>query len=295
MKKKLYILAVLSIATISCNKDMLEFNPTDSGSGENLMKDASTAISSINGIYRSMWTAGWSTTGNAHQCFGISAYNIAQEAMGDDFIMQSQGNGWFWYDHVYNVKNQYASSAFRSYDVWYANYKWIANANNVIAAKETMGGSSADVSYVVGQAYAIRALSYLNLATWFARAPYNPMTDKYRWSDPGVPVYTEPTNIGTTGKPRENLEVVYKQIDSDIDSAIVRLTNGVTATLNKGNKSHINRYVALGIKSRVCLAEGDWDGAYKAASEVIDKGSYEIGGENELMGGMNSINYGNVM
>ena len=57
MKKKLYILAVLSIAAISCNKDMLEFNPTDSGSGEELMKDASTAISSINGIYRSMWTA----------------------------------------------------------------------------------------------------------------------------------------------------------------------------------------------------------------------------------------------
>ena len=33
----------------------------------------------------------------------------------------------------------------------------------------------------------------------------------------------------------------------------------------------------------------------KAASEVIDKGAYEIGGETELMGGMNSINYGNVM
>ncbi len=41
-----------------------------------------------------------------------------------------------------------------------------------------MGGGSADVSYVVGQAYAIRALSYLNLATWFARAPYNPLTDQ---------------------------------------------------------------------------------------------------------------------
>lgn len=96
MKKKLYILAVLSIAAISCNKDMLEFNPTDSGSGEELMKDASTAISSINGIYRSMWTAGWSTTGNAHQCFGISAYNISQEAMGDDFIIsprETDGSG----------------------------------------------------------------------------------------------------------------------------------------------------------------------------------------------------------
>lgn len=139
MRKKLYILAALAIASVSCDSDMLEFNPTDSGSGEELMKDASTAITSINGIYRSMWTAGWSTTGNTHQSFGIAAYNLAQETMGDDLIMQSQGNGWFWYDHVYNVKNQYMSSAFRSYDVWYANYKWIANANSVIAAKETMG------------------------------------------------------------------------------------------------------------------------------------------------------------
>lgn len=295
MRKKLYILAALAIASVSCDSDMLEFSPTDSGSGEELMKEASTAITSINGIYRSMWTAGWSTTGNTHQSFGIAAYNLAQETMGDDLIMQSQGNGWFWYDHVYNVKNQYTSSAFRSYDVWYANYKWIANANSVIAAKEAMGGGSADVSYVVGQAYAIRALSYLNLATWFARAPYNPLTDKYRWSDPGVPVYTEPTSIGTEGKPRENLEVVYARIDSDIDSAIVRLSKGEASTLNKGNKSHINEYVALGIKSRACLAEGDWEGAYKAASQVIDGGAYEIGGENELMGGMNSISYGNVM
>ena len=114
MRKKLYILAALAIASVSCDSDMLEFSPTDSGSGEELMKEASTAITSINGIYRSMWTAGWSTTGNTHQSFGIAAYNLAQETMGDDLIMQSQGNGWFWYDHVYNVKNQYTSSALRS-------------------------------------------------------------------------------------------------------------------------------------------------------------------------------------
>ncbi len=53
-----------AICAVSCN---LEFQPTDSGSGEELMKEASTAITSINGIYRSMWTAGWSTTGNIHQ------------------------------------------------------------------------------------------------------------------------------------------------------------------------------------------------------------------------------------
>ncbi len=64
------------------------------------MKEASTAITSINGIYRSMWTAGWSTTGNIHQSFGIAAYNLAQETMGDDLIMQFQGDGWFWYDQM---------------------------------------------------------------------------------------------------------------------------------------------------------------------------------------------------
>ena len=70
-----------------------------------------------------MWTAGWSTTANTHQCFGIAAYNLALDCMADDLIMQSQGNGWFWGDHCYNVKSNYTSSAFRSYDVWYANYK----------------------------------------------------------------------------------------------------------------------------------------------------------------------------
>ncbi len=295
MKNKIYIFAAIALATVSCDNSMLDFNPTDSGSGEELMKKASTAITSINGIYRSMWTAGWSTSGNTHQCFGVAAYNLAQDMMGDDLIMQSMGNGWFWYDHIYNVKNQYTSSAFRSYDVWYANYKWITNANNVINAKETMSGSSSDISYVVGQAYAIRAFGYLNLATWFARAPYNPMTGKYRWSDPGVPIYTEPTSIKTDGKPRENLETVYKQIESDIDSAIVRLGKGASSTLNKGNKSHINEYVALGIKSRVCLATGDWAGAYESASRVIKDGGYEIGGESELMGGMNDIDCNNVM
>jgi hypothetical protein len=52
----------------------------------------------LNGIYRSMRTAGWSTTGNTHQCFGISAYNLTAEVMGDDFIMGAPGNGWFWFD-----------------------------------------------------------------------------------------------------------------------------------------------------------------------------------------------------
>ena len=114
MKKAIYlIIALIGLSAPSCSDSMLDFSPTDSGSGKELLKSASTAITSVNGVYRSMWTAGWSTTANTHQCFGIAAYNLALDCMADDLIMQSQGNGWFWGDHCYNVKSNYTSSAFR--------------------------------------------------------------------------------------------------------------------------------------------------------------------------------------
>ncbi len=294
MKKHIFA-CLLLLAAAGCGKQALDFSPTDSGSGDKLLQAANTAISSINGIYRSMWTAGWSTDGNTHQCFGIAAYNIAQDAMADDFIMQGQGNGWFWYDHVYNVKPYYTSNVWRSYDVWRAYYKWIADANYVINAGPKMTGDEKDVAFVEGQAFAIRGMSYLYLAEWFARPPFNAKTGEYRWNEPGVPIYTTGTGITTGGAPRSDLKEVFDQVNADLDSAIVLLDKGLESTLNKKNKSQISLYTALGLKSRACLATGDWEGAYNAAKRVIDEGGYSIGTEAQLMSGMNSLAATNVM
>ncbi len=291
MKKKFILILSAALCAASCD---LEFSPTDSGSGDELIKDAGSAISIIDGVYRTMWTAGWSTGGNTHQCFGISAYNLALECMGDDFIMQSQGNGWFWFDHCYNVKSFYTSDSFRSYDVWYANYTWISNVNTVLSAKNYMTGTSTDRAYVLGSAYAIRGLAYFNLANWFARPPYSALQDKYRWQDPGVPIYTEPTDKNFVGKKRENLKVVFQQINNDLDSAIVYLGKGKESSL-AGNKSHIKLNVARAFKVRVALATGDWQTALNNAEEIIKSEEYKIGGETELMSGMNDITASNVM
>ena len=291
MNNKLMIMLAAVLCAVSCD---LEFAPTDSGSGDELIKDASSAVSIIDGVYRMMWTAGWSTGDNTHQCFGISAYNIALESMGDDFIMQSQGSGWFWFDHCYNVKSFYTSDAFRSYDVWYANYTWISNVNTVLSAKDYMAGSAVDRDYVLGSAYAIRGLSYFNLANWFARPPYSALQDKYRWQDPGVPIYTEPTDKNFVGKKREKLDVVFKQINDDLDSAIVFLGRGEKSAL-AGNKSHIKLNVARAIKVRVALATGDWQTALDNAEDIIESKEFKIGGESELFGGMNDISASNVM
>ena len=243
----------------SCSNDMLETEPTDAMSGSTFMSDASKALVPLNGIYRSMYTAGWSTTGNTHQCFGISAYNLMAEVMGDDMIMGASGSGWFWYDAAYDVKDAYDRSTWRSYDLWMAYYTWVANANYIIAAEETMGGLKEDVDYVIGQAYAIRAYSYFMLAQSFAR------TYKGHEDDPCVPLYNEPTMTTTTGQPRAKVSEVYAQIDSDINKAIELLANSPA----QRHPSHISYAVALGLKSRIALVEEKWDVALDAAQKAI--------------------------
>ena len=286
MKKlfKYLFIGMFGVACLtSCDSSLLETEPTDSMSGSTFMSDATKALIPLNGIYRSMYTAGWSTTGNTHQCFGISAYNLMAEVMGDDFIMGAQGSGWFWFDAAYNVKGRYTAGSWRSYDLWNAYYTWIANANYIIAAEETMGGSSEDVGYVIGQAYAIRAYSYFMLAQTFAR--------NFNFQDdPCVPLYFEPTSTTTTGQPRSSVKEVYAQIDSDIDHAIELLALSPA----QRHPSHLSYAVALGLKSRICLVEEKWDAALDAAQKAIAASGKRIMPVSSFMGN-NSVDQGNVM
>lgn len=115
---KYALLGAVVLGLSACSEDQLNTTPTDSMSGETLLADATNALVPLNGIYRSMYTPGWTTTGNTAQTFGISAYNLMAEVMGDDMIMGAMGSGWFWYDAVYNMKSLYTRSTFRSYDLW---------------------------------------------------------------------------------------------------------------------------------------------------------------------------------
>jgi len=284
--KKIFKYSFISLgmmALAACSGDKLETQPTDSVSGTTLFSDAKAAMVPLNGLYRSMYTSGWSTTNNTHQCFGVSAYCLASEVMGDDFVMGAQGSGWFWFDAAYNVKARFTSSAWRSYDLWYAFYTWIANANYVIAAEETMGGATEDVNYVIGQAYAVRAYSYFQLAQWFAR------TYKGHESEPCAPIYNEPTFKTTTGQPRATVADVYKQIDSDLEKALTLLKG-----IPQQDKTHMAYAVTCGIASRVALVEENWSKALELAKEAIDNSGCSVQPVAAITG-MNSVGYNDVM
>jgi hypothetical protein len=269
--------------TTSCTEDQLTTVPTQSMSGQGLLANGKAAQVALNGVYREMYTSGWSTTGNTHQCFGITAYNLCADVMGEDHVMAAQGSGWFWFDALYNVKGRYASSAWRSYDLWFAYYTWIANMNYIIASEETMGGTTAEKNYAIGQAYAIRAYSYFMLSQYFARTLVG------HENEPCVPLYFEPTTPQTTGQPRSTNAEVYAQIDKDINKA-VELLNGT----EQQDKSHISYAVALAIKARICMVENKWQEAKDAAHKAIDASGCTILPVSQFMG-MNNVAANNVM
>lgn len=236
---------------------------------------------SLNSIYRSMHTAGWSTTSNTHQCFGISAYNLTAEVMGDDMVMAATGSGWFWYDATYNVKPRYEYSSWRSYDLWNAYYTWIGNANSFINNESTM--TSASSKYVLGQAYAIRAYSYFMLAQTFAR------TYKGHESEPCVPIYTGTSFAMNTGASRATVAQVYQQIDADIAKALQLLTGST-----QQNPIHMGLGVVQGLKSRIALVKEDWSTALTAAEAAIAASGKTIAEVPSFMG-LNDATASNVM
>jgi len=285
MKKLVYaFIAIAGLLSLnSCSEDSLITEPTDSMSGATLMSDGVKALVPLNGIYRSMYTAGWSTTGNTHQCFGISAYNLMAEVMGDDMIMGASGSGWFWYDAVYDVKDLFTRTTWRSYDLWKAYYTWISNANYILAAEETMEGATNDKNYAIGQAYAIRAYSYFMLAQTFAR------TYKGHESEACVPIYTEPTFTTTTGQPRSTVAETYAQITSDINKACELLKG-----LPQQQSAHMSYAVAQGIRSRIALVMEDWATAENAAEEAISASGKKILPVSDFIG-LNDVTKANVM
>ena len=285
MNKLKYILCAVALLpfVIGCKQELLETAPSDSGAVNEVLKNVGSAQVLLDGTYSLFFDAGWSVEGNYHQASMPLFHVLAADVMGDDFYLASMGSGWFWFDQNYNVKPRFSSSAWRSYDVWNAYYHMITQTNYMINASKTMSGDKDEVELYAGQAYALRAYAYFQLAQWFCRDV------KFFPSDPGVPLYTEVTTKETPGKPRGLITDVYKQINADLDQAITLLTG-------KGQvkKSYIDEAIAYTMKARVNMTEGNWSGM-KDATEKALAAAKNRGVMISKQKGMNSINEPDVV
>lgn len=286
MKRIFYIILLIGLGVFSsCNDDFLDTNPTDRVSGPVIFENAEAAEAAINGVYRMLYTAGWSESWDTEN-MGITAITLFSNLMGEDHLMLEQGSGWFYFDYGYNVRGDYIHKSGRSYAVWNFFYTIISNVNYIIANEDLIEGDPALVNSIVGQAYAIRAYAYFNLIQVFQQ------TYKGNEDAPGVPLYTEPTTSDSEGKPRGTVQEVYSQINLDAEEAIDLLDE---SGLEQKHPSHIDYYVANGFKARYDLVQERFEEAAGAASEALKKPGLERVLEVNQLGEFNDASLSNVL
>lgn len=264
---KLYkiLLMIVAVVMVSSCEDYLDTNPTDSTSGDVLFSDVAKANVALNGIYRAMYDASNWSQGWQDEEFAVTAFTLTYDLMGEDMTQNEEGQGWFYYDYIYNVKSDYVNKKGRPYSVWFFYYTVISNANSIIAAQEGIAGEPSEINSLIGQAYALRAYAYFNLIRFYQQ------TYVGHENAPGVPIYTEPTTNASEGQARGTVADVYQRIDADIEEAISLLNPEISAP--KSHPSHIDYYSANGLKANIALEKNDWATAESAATIAMSGGT----------------------
>lgn len=281
-------IVLLSLFSFSACSDYLDTNPTDKVSGTVIFEDAKAAFTAINGCYSLLWQATY-VSSNPHQAVGHQSTLLAQDIMCDDMVqMAFDFYGWD-YNLEYFSKLSTGTGS-RSYSLWNMYYTIISNCNYITAEEGKIGGDQDLATNIVAQAYALRAFCYFELIQAFQRTYIG------HENDPGVPIYTEPTFAGTTGKPRGTVEDVYIQINNDITKALELFeTIGNPA---QTDAPFIDYYVTKGFEARIALVQNRWADAYAAAGiargrtdvRLLRSGTNsESSSGSEIIGGLSSV------
>ncbi|UMQ40238.1 RagB/SusD family nutrient uptake outer membrane protein [Chryseobacterium sp. Y16C] len=272
MKKLKYISFALISAwsLISCESD-LETAPTNQANEEEVFKTAESAETVINGTW-----AKFNDDGTTYANIGYSTVLRTSDAMGSDVAVLTNKYG---FPGAYAFTDLVNNTGSRPLFIWSLLYSTINNMNNVLARIDGVEGSQEKKNQVKGQAKALRAFCYLNLASFYQ---FSYLKDKTALT---VPIYTEPTTTGSVGKKKASLEEIYTLIKSDLTDADQLLQN-----YSRNNKDKIDRSVVNGLLARAYLNTGDWTKA--AASAKIARNGYALMTAEKYKDGFNDISNG---
>ncbi len=255
-QKLIYILIAAASITASCKKSFLDEVPPSAVTVTQAIKTENDLADAVNGMYNSM---------KATTLFGRDI-PVLGDLLADNTYVNFTNSGRYLSENNYTF---IASSAEAS-NIWSQGYYSILQANRIIYEGRKLPATN-NVNQLVGEAYAVRGLVYLELVNFFS-TPYtiNP-------NAPGVPVITVPEYIsGAKIQPsRGTVTAVYSKIISDLDSAYAIMPTTST-TLHATNSDFIAKYAAKAIESRAYLYKGDYASARDAALLVVQNGGYTL-------------------
>lgn len=292
MKKYLIVLAAGLFATVSCEKNFdVNYSGYLTGSNATQMvaEDPAFLNSYVQGIYSWMITP--MQTYDGHDDFGYLSCLMISDFMGQDIALEGTQN-WGALDYQFT----YGGAIYvRVAQYWSQFFTLINNANAIIDffVPDQDPSDPASRSYL-GQAYAVRALAYMNLILYF-QDPVTGTTPNavLRTDAPTIPlVYASRDGISADlvaeRQGRVPMNIVMEHIEYNIAQAL-KLLDGCT----RSSKNEIDYSVAQGIAARYYLFTQQWDKAAEAANAA--RQGYVLMDETRLKSGFDDVDDPEVM
>ena len=216
--------------------------------------------------------------GSNHDEFSHMAALHATDMMAEDMTMFN--SSWFNYDYGHDNN---APNYRRNNHLWNTYYNIVKGANAAIDLALDAQNEVTNENFVLGNAYAYRAMAYLYLVQLFQ----DPTTEKgVNASLPGVPMlYAETEKAAMSNeqieyfKGRNTVGEVFAQIEADITRAIELLQGEV-----RPSKNYIDVTVAQGIAARYYLLTQQWQQAANMAN--VARNSYRLMDGNTVENGI---------
>lgn len=258
MKKLvLYINFVFLISFTSCEK-LLDKDPVDQLSIEDLFKDVSGARTALAGAYRSLLST------ELYQ----RNLMVFPDLIGGN-IKYSRTNNILLED-VYNL-SQIADQS--SMNATYADlYKQLNNVNNIIAYTPTAEGQPLQKNRILAEAKCLRALAHFDLLRIYSK-PYNATPDA---SHLGVSLILKPQLITEPLPVRSTSAQSYQAVIQDLLDAIILFEDSNPVFSSGLTQTYFSLNAAKALLAKVYLYSNNWDKAYEYADDVIRNGGYTL-------------------
>lgn len=262
MKKIKYTLIGLiglSMTFSSCGSDFLDVNSTSTitedrvneiaGSSPEKLLQVSQGL--VSGLYSSLIAYNTlNRTSVRHSDFGYASVYLSSDLMVDDMVQYSNNYGWFynWYDFSLRQDIYSPDTSFP----WVFYYKLIKSSNDLLTFLSGRELTLEGLKHSRGQAYAMRAFAYYNLANLYGTLPYIGNENS-----PSVPIALETTSLEQfRNNPRASQEAVYQLVIDDLTKALEDM-----ATYTRPTKNILDKNVLAGLLARTYLLKEDYPNA----------------------------------
>ncbi len=279
---------LVCVMSVSCIKEVLPVGGSQTQAQVTASKSAmKTMIKALPASMTTSGTVGYASAYGDHTDFGIPGIHLRLEHMLEDMATMAENpfyNRFYPYDMNEAQGYQYTYCAY----FWEAYYTWIRLANDVIlsiapAVAELGDSEEADaveLRDILGQAYAYRAMCYLDLARLYEPKEngYTEISESIKGLT--VPIVDEYTTIEETKRnPRVPRKEMYEFIFSDLDKAVELLDETMTLfsrpNLNAVYGLYARAYLELGYADDPAFPKNEmFDNAAKYARRVIDEGGF---------------------